>query len=196
MPRLPVTRARTAYLPLMLQPGGITRSSGNKRLADFAVAVGAARAAEQGAVLLADAELVRRDEAAFPQPLAVFLGAGLVGLEAPGGGGFDIQGKTLADQQLAEAGRSRPRPCRRRDAVSCRWGRRRDRRSGPGCRRSVWSVDRAPRSRRSSYRRARRCRADRRRDIDAVEPVGDIAQLQRAAVPDDGGGGRTLAGRK
>ena len=39
------------------------------------------------------AELVRRDEAAFPQPLAIVLGAGLVGLEAPGGGGFDIQGK-------------------------------------------------------------------------------------------------------
>ena len=34
------------------------------------------------------------------------------------------------------------------------------------------------------------------RDIDAVEPVGDIAELKRAAIPDDGGGGRTLAGRK
>src|SRR6266568_1992826 len=30
MPKLPVTRARTANLPLMLQPDGITRSSGNK----------------------------------------------------------------------------------------------------------------------------------------------------------------------
>jgi hypothetical protein len=33
-------------------------------------------------------------------------------------------------------------------------------------------------------------------DIDAVEPVGEVAKLKRAAIPDDGGGGRTLAGRK
>ena len=34
------------------------------------------------------------------------------------------------------------------------------------------------------------------RNIDAVEPVGEVAKLKRAAIPDDGGGGRTLAGRK
>ena len=48
---------------------------------------------------------LRRDEAAFPQAPAIFPGAGFVGLETSGGGGFDIQGKTLADQQLAQAGR-------------------------------------------------------------------------------------------
>ena len=50
------------------------------------------------ASLLADAELLRRHEAAFPQPVAILPGAGLVGLEAAGCRGFDIQGKTLADQ--------------------------------------------------------------------------------------------------
>jgi hypothetical protein len=34
------------------------------------------------------------------------------------------------------------------------------------------------------------------RDIDAVEPIGDIAKLKRAAIPHDGGGGRALADRK
>ena len=33
-------------------------------------------------------------------------------------------------------------------------------------------------------------------DIDAVEPIGDVAQLQRAAIADDGGGSRTLGNRE
>ena len=75
---------------------------GEQGLADFAVAVGAARGAEQGTVLLAGAELAGCGEAAFPQALPIVLGAGLVHFEAPAGGGFDIQGKAVADQQLAE----------------------------------------------------------------------------------------------
>src|SRR5258707_15478762 len=69
-----------------------------QHVADLAIPLGGARAAKQGAVLLAAAELLRRHEAAFPQPLTVALGAGLVDFETPGGGGLDIQRKTLADQ--------------------------------------------------------------------------------------------------
>ena len=169
---------------------------GEQGLADFAVAIGAARGAEQGAVLLARAELARRDEAAFPQALAVVLGAGLVRLEAPGGGGFDIQGKAVADQQLAEA-RGLALDLAHADAPFlvggigteivaadllaadqfCQLIARLDT-AGPaiGVLVDAELVD--------------------GRDIDAVEPVGDIAKLKRAAIPDDGGGGRTLAGRK
>src|SRR2546430_17011149 len=70
---------------------------GEQGLADFAVAIGAARGAEQGAIPLARAELVRRGEAAFPKPLGVVFGAGLVRLEAPAGRSFDIQAKAVAD---------------------------------------------------------------------------------------------------
>src|SRR5216684_3034131 len=77
---------------------------GKQRLADFAIPVGSARSTQQRAVLAPAAELLRRDKAAFPEPLAVVPGAGFVHLEAPRRGGFDIQRETLADQQLAQTG--------------------------------------------------------------------------------------------
>ena len=88
----------------MLQPGG-GEFLGEQGGADFAVAVGAAGGAEQGAVLAAETELARRDEAAFPQTLLVVFGAGFVLLETSRCRGFDIQRKAVADQQLTECSR-------------------------------------------------------------------------------------------
>ena len=97
-----MTRARTAYLPLMLQLAGIARSSGKK-----ASRISRSRSARQvrraGRRPFADAEFARRDEAAFPEALAFVPGVGLVRLEAAAGGGLDVEGKAVADQQLAEA---------------------------------------------------------------------------------------------
>src|SRR4030088_1104600 len=76
---------------------------GEQDATDLLVAVDPARPAKQRAIFLGDAELLRCHEAAFPQPLAIFPGAGLVRLEAACRRGFDIQRKTLADQQLTEA---------------------------------------------------------------------------------------------
>src|SRR5260221_13049448 len=92
-------------LALDAAAGRLDQFRGEQGVANFTVAVGAACAAEQGAILAAHAKFVRRDEAAFPQALLVVPGAGLVLLETSRCRGFDIQGKTLADQQLTDRGR-------------------------------------------------------------------------------------------
>ena len=169
---------------------------GEQGLADFAVAVGAACAAEQGAVLFPGAELVRRDEAAFPQSLAILLGAGLVGLEAAAGGGFDIEAESAADDHLAQA---------RRLAFDLAGA------EAPLLVGGIHAEIVAAHLLAAGQLRQLIARLDaagpdvgvlvdaelvERRRVDAVEPVGDIADLKRAAIPHDGGGGRTLAGRK
>src|SRR5881227_2233086 len=101
MPRFPVTRARTAYLPLMLQLAGITRYSGNK-----ASRISRSRSVRHAAPSRAPSLLPARNSRGaakqpFHNPWRSSL-AGLVRLEATARGGFDIQGKAVADQQLAE----------------------------------------------------------------------------------------------
>ena len=173
MPRFPVTRARTAYLPLMLQLAGITRFSGNKA-----------------------SRISRSRSARHAAPSKVVFGAGLVRLEATAGGSFDIQGKAVANQQLAETGWIAL------DLADAEM---------PflvgGIRAEIVAADLLAAeqfaqliARLDSTGPHVSVLVDAElvdgRDIDAVEPVGDIAQLKRAAIPDDGGGGRTLAGRK
>jgi hypothetical protein len=139
---------------------------------------------------------VRRDEAAFPQPLAIFPGTAFVYVETSAGGGFDIQGKAIADQQLAE---------------TCGLALDLAHADAPflvgGIGTQVVAADLLAVGQLAQLT----ARLDPTgphvsmlvdaelvdgRDLDAVEPVGDIAKLKRAAIPDDGGGGRTLAGRK
>src|SRR5262245_768057 len=169
---------------------------GEQGLADFAVAVGATCRAEQGGVLLPGTELARRDEAAFPEPLAIVPGAGFVRLEAPAGRCFDIQGKAVANQHLAET-------CgvaldlAHADAPFLV--------GGVGTEvvaADLLAVDQLGQliARLDPAGPAISVLVNAElvdgRDIDAVEAVGNVAELKRAAVPDDGGGGRTLAGRK
>src|SRR5207253_11347730 len=123
-------------------------------------------------------------------------GAALVHFEAPAGGGFDIQGKAVADQQLAE---------------TCGLALDLAHADMPflvgGIGTEVVAADLLAADQFAQLI----ARLDPTGphvsvlvdaelvdgwDIDAIEPVGDIAKLKRAAIPDDGGGGRTLAGRK
>ena len=191
-----MTRARTAYLPLMLQLAGITRSSGNK-----ASRISRSRSARHAAPSRAPSFLparnsLRRDEAAFPQSLAIFLGAGLVGLEASAGGCFDIQAKSTADDQLAEA---------------CGFALDLADADAPFLVGGVGAEIVAAHLAIADQFRQLIAGLDAAgpdvgvfvdaelvdgRRIDAVEPKGDITQLQRAAIADDGRGSRTLGGRE
>ena len=78
---------------------------GKQHAADFAILVRRAGGAEQGAVLFPEPEFLRRHETAFPEPLAVVFGGGLVRFELAFGGWLPADRKTLADQRLVQAGR-------------------------------------------------------------------------------------------
>src|SRR5262249_44834035 len=68
--------------PLDVAVRRLRQVRGEQRLADLPVAIGVARRAEQGAVLLADAKVLRRDKAALPEALAPIAGARFIPEEA------------------------------------------------------------------------------------------------------------------
>ena len=168
---------------------------GEQGLADFPVAIGATRTAEQLAVLLAGAELARPDEAAFPKAQPFLHGAALVD-PALAGRAVIEDGEPLADQELAQAGRVALDFARadtplleariRAKVIAA------DLLAGDQLAQLIARLDPAG--------PAIGILVDTELidggHIDAVEPIGDVAQLNRAAIPDDGGGGHTLAGRE
>ena len=187
MPRLPVTRARTAYLPLMLQPGGWARSSGNK-----AARISRSRSVRQAAPSRAPSLRPTRNSCGamkqpFHRPCLSSLARASSSLKRPVAEASTLRAKPWRTSNWLRRS-SRPRPCRRQGAASGTWGRRRGRRSAPGGRRSIWSVDRAPRCRRSSYRHGRRCRAGRRRGLRCRR--GDRSHCRAAACCRRGRWGR------
>src|ERR1700759_5317708 len=74
-----------------------------QRGADFLVAIGAAGAAHQRAVLLAGAEILWRGEATLPEAATVGLGARGVLLGMQLQRGLDADGKTLLCELLVQA---------------------------------------------------------------------------------------------
>src|SRR4029079_11297550 len=157
---------------------------GEQGLADFPVTIGAARTAEQLAVFLACAELARADEAAFPKSQAFLHGAALVDT-ALAGCAIIEDGESLADQGLAQTGRvafnfARADPPFLVDRIRAKI-----------VAADLFAID--------QLAQLIACLdpagpaigvlvdaelIDRGR-IDAVETVGDIAELKRAAIPDD-----------
>ena len=191
-----MTRARTAYLPLMLQLAGITRSSGNK-----ASRISRSRSERHAPPSRAPSFLPRRNslrsnEAAFPESLAIFLGAGLVRLEAPAGGCLDIQAKSTADDHLAQA-RRLALDLADADAPFLVGGVRAEIVAAhlaiaDEFRQLIAGLDAAG----PDVGVFVDAELVIRRRVDAVEPIGDVTQLQRAAIADDSRGSRTLGNRE
>ena len=102
MPRLPVTRARTANFALMLQPAGAADSSGNST-ARISRSVAPAGRAQQHAVLLAMPGFLRRHEAPAPESCFIALGRDFVVLEMALGGRLGIERKTSTYHGLIQA---------------------------------------------------------------------------------------------
>ena len=104
MPTSPVTRARGK---LALDAAGRRHREilREKCLADLPVAIGPACTAAQGAVFLAEAEVVRRDKAAFPETELSIPGARFVVQEAAFCRGLEIHRKALLDKLLVQAHR-------------------------------------------------------------------------------------------
>ncbi len=80
--------------------GGALRK---KHCTYLAVLVGAAGAAQQGAVLFARAEILRGDKAAFPKAAAIVFGVGLVVAKPALAGDGGIDGQPTANQKLVQA---------------------------------------------------------------------------------------------
>src|ERR1700722_8628342 len=82
---------------------GHGRFEREENFADFAILVGAAGAAEQGAILMSSAEFLRGDKATHPQTPAIVPGGGFVLAELCRRGRGQIHGEASPDQELAQA---------------------------------------------------------------------------------------------
>src|SRR6185437_8315955 len=78
---------------------------GEQHVAYFAILVGTARSAQQGAVLSSMAEILRSYKAALPKSQTIVLRGALVILESPLRRGFGIQSVSLANKELVQTDR-------------------------------------------------------------------------------------------
>ena len=170
------------------------RIVGKQHCAYFAILVAPAGITQQGAVLFPPAEFPGRHEAASPEPAALVPGAGFVVLETSSRVGFEVQGQPLTNHQCVQASAftldaactnvpllvgTRAQVLAAHLAVANQLGELLAGldAAGPGV---GMLVD-----------------ADlvQFRGVDAVEPVGHIAQLKGAAIPDDRARREALARR-